>query len=335
MLVKFDNNYFLRREEASKGDKDAQIFIKSMLQAFLVEPKIIQKKIQSRIQALGITVSSDLPLMTKDAFTITIAEDNFDLGWQAAFQNIQLGQYEDSWEIFDVDSTLQFVKVAEGQRIEMAGFTGSKATAYVDYYGGALGISDKTIRFRKLYAYIDAARRFRNAFYTSQGNVFYALIAAAGAVNQTLYDAGADSQLKRDIRTINQAIFTLTDRCKDKGIGNTANIPLVIYANPFDEARLEAAFRAMSQDMSNVLGGAEMVTSRHPIQRIYTFNQFITAGNPLVCITGNKNQRAEALAPTSFKGEKDPLTLNEYEAVWSIYGGTIADSDQWQNFLMA
>jgi hypothetical protein len=334
-IVKFDNNFFNQLTEADKGNKDSQLYIRKTLQAYLFEPKIIQRNIQRKIQALGPTVSTDLPLMARDAFTITIAEDNFDLGWQAAFQNIPLGQYEDSWEIFDVDSALQFVKMNEGQKLEVAGFTGSKVTAYVDYYGGAIGRTDKVMRFRKLYAYIDAARRFRNNFFTTQADIFYALIAAAGAFNVTAYDGGADGQLRRDMRTINSAILTLTDRCKDKGIGNTANIPLVMYANPFDRARIEAAFTATTNPMSATESAATELSKTNPIQRIYTFNQFVVAGSPIVGIPGNKNQRSEALAPTTFKGELDVLTLNVHEAVWAIFGGVIADTDQWQQLTLS
>lgn len=329
MIVKLNKTIFAETlAKARIGDPTAQAQVRQCLQAFLYEPKIQQRKFKSQMQA--ITVSTDIAELTKKAFNITLAEDNFDLGWERAFQVISLGEYQLSWELFDVANSLTFVQVGEGQRITVNGITGTKTTAYAEYYGGALGFTDRMIRTRQIGAMVENARIFRNKFWISKADVHYALIAAAAALNVTAYNVVPTGELRRDIATIRDCIFALTDRCKDKGYGDMASTRIVVYANPFDEARIEAAFRVTTASLgaSNV-EGAE-ITKRHPIDRIYTFNQFILAGHPIFGIPGNKNQRADALPPTTYLGEKDPLTLNEYAAVWAIYGAIIADTDQWQ-----
>ncbi len=296
------------------------------MQAFVNKPKTL---LQKKIQAVG--VSTDFAQITKDSFNVTIENDNFDMGWEKAFRSVPLGKNQDSWEIYNVSNTITFVKVEEGARIEMNELAGTKTTAYVDYYGGAVGWTDKMIRFRKVPAMIDIASVFRNKFWTNKADNHYALLAAAiGAGNTTAYQgAAADGQLRRDIQTINLAAFTLGDTLKDKGYGDMATAPFLMYANPFDEDRIEAAFRALTGGMAHALRGAEQIT-RRKITRIYTYNSNITSGLPLLVLPGQKIQKAEAMAPTTYIADKDPFTLNEAQAVWSIYGAIVADTDQLQ-----
>ena len=129
------------------------------LQAFLNRPKT---KLKKQIQAIGISTSTDFPMVTKDSFNVTIESQNFDMGWERAFREIPLGQNQDAWEIYNAANSLTFTKVQEGQRIDVAGYTGSKVTAYVDHYGGAIGWTDKMIRYRKVAAMLDLAETFRN-----------------------------------------------------------------------------------------------------------------------------------------------------------------------------
>ena len=328
-LVKLNRPKFMDEiKKASEGDVTSKKLIKQTLQAFLYEPKLAQRKIKEQIQA--ITVSTDIANLTAKAFDITLAEDNFDLGWERAFKLVQPGEYQLYWEIFDVQNSLTFVKVAEGNKIMVAGITGTKAIVEADYYGGALGFTDKMIRTRQIGAMVDNARIFRNKYWVSKADVYYALIAAAAALNQTAYNATATGQLRRDIATINLGINTLIDRCKDKGYGDTATISLVMFINRWDLSRIEAAFKAQTPEMSSTIVEANEIPKKNPIERIYTFNQFIQQGSPIICIPGNKAQRADAMAPTTYIGEKDPLSLNEYAAVWAIHGGAIGDTDQFQ-----
>ena len=247
-IALFNAVYDLAEAEknGSHYDKTKEAKVIMALQSFHAKPLDVMKK---RIQAVG--VSTDFAILTKDSFNITLESDNFDLGFEVAFKQVSLGKGQDAWEIYDVANSLSFSRVEEGQRIEVAGLSGTKVTANVDYYGGAIGWTDKMIRFRKVPQMVSMAEVFRNKFWSDKANNFYALLAAAAALNITAY-AGivADGQLQRDVQTINAAAFALTNRLKDKGIGNMASPMLLLYYNPIDQSRLLAAMRVTTANLA-------------------------------------------------------------------------------------
>jgi len=319
----------LHKAYVNKDEQSSQM-ITGMLQSFCLEP-IIAKQKKYKLQSVG--VSTDFAILTKDSFNVTIEEDNFDLGWEQAFRNVTLGRGQDAWEIYNVENGLTFNQVEEGQRIQMDKISGTKVTAYVDYYGGALGWTDKMIRFRKVPAMVDRAMIFRNKFWTNKANNHYSLLSTAAALNVVAWQgAAADGQLRRDVLTINNAAFQIGNVNKNKGYGDMANAPLIMYANPFDEDRIEAAFRVTSNALAGgMLANATQIgqqITRRRIKRIYTYNSNITAGSPILVLPGQKSQKADAMQPTTYTAPVDPLTLNRYEAVWAIYGAVVADTDQ-------
>lgn len=316
------------------GDMRAKMQCKVALQAFLMKPKReVAKKIQAfrAIQAVG--VSTDFAKLVSDAFSVTIAEANFDLGYQGAFKTVPLGTGQDTWDIYDVQNGLTFHLVKEGGRIRVDELSGSLITCHVDYYGGAIGWTDQMIRYRKIAAMVDMATIFRNRFWSNKADNHYLLLATAAAGSVTGWrGAVADGQLRRDIQTINRAAFDLCDRCKDKGYGDTAAVQLIMYANPLDKARINAAFAAATQYMAAAQGPAVIV--QWNIQVVYTFNANIVAGSPILVLPGNKLQAAEDMPPTTFVAPKDPLTLQEVQSVWSIYGAAVGDTDQCQQLTL-
>ena len=315
-------------QNAQKGDQVASGKFLIALQAFMNQPV---KQYQKKIQAFG--VSTDFEKLTKDAFNVIIEEDNFDLKWEQCYRLVTLGKGQDSWEIANVENGITFNKVEEGERIEVNSMSGTKITAYVDYYGGALGWTDKMIRFRKIPMMVDMAMQFRNKFYTNKADNHYALLATAAALNTTAYQGvAADGQLQRDIQTINQAAFTLTNRNKDKGYGDMASATLVMYANPLDKRRINAAFRATTQAAAANGTVAQQVEYNINVQ--YTFNRNVVGGAPILILPKNKIQRAEPMAPKTYNAPTDVLTLNETQAVWAIYGAIVGDSDQAQTITL-
>lgn len=327
IICKKDKKFFETLEHGL-DDKDEVALQKCVvaLKAFFNQPQRILKK-RIHAQMTGISVSSDFPIVTKDSFNVTVQSQNFDMGYEKVYKLIPLGDNQDAWEIYDVANCLTFMRVEEGQRIDVAGFTGSKVTAYVDYYGGALGWTDKMIRYRKVAAMLDLAETFRNKFWVNKANNFYALLAAAGALNITAFAGVAgEGQLQRDIQTINLGSFTLTNRCRNKGYGDTANARLVLYYNPRDKNRILAAFNVTSSVLA--AAGRTGDTVNYNIELVPTFNAFVTAGSPLLVLPGNKIQRAEGMAPTPYGPKLDILSLNRVQSVWAIYGGIIGDTDQ-------
>jgi hypothetical protein len=314
-----------------KNDPVAANQVSKALQAFIQKPKTIQKKILKNIQA--VSVSTDFAQLTKDAFNVIIEEDNFDMGWERAFRTVTLGKGQDSWQIYNVENGLTFRKKDEGDRVEVEGISGTLVTAYVDYYAGALGWTDKMIRFRKVPAMVDQAAIFRNKFWSQKANVHYLLLAAAAALNVTVYQGvAADGQLQRDIQTINEGLFVLANRNRNKGYGDTANARYLMYANPRDKDRINAAKRATTAMTAAAGRTGDIIEWNFDV--IYTFDSNIVSGSPILILPGFRNQRADAMQPTTFTGPVDILTLNRVQSVWAIYGAIVADSDQAQTITL-
>lgn len=333
-LMKFTNNDRLFMDLAIKAfdEKDvvAAAKVRAAIQAFHNAPvtkfKASIQGFRQKIQALP-TVSTDFAKLVSDAFNITLGTQNFDLGYEEVFQDVPLNGTEDSWDMYDVQEGLTFQRVPEGDRIDLQGLTGTLVTVHTDYYGGALGWSDKWIRHRKIAPMIEKAMIFRNNFWANKADNHYLLLAAAAVGNVTAYQGVAgDGQLRRDIATINLAAFTLADRCKDKGYGDTAQVTLILYANPRDKDRVLAAINATTGQMANVAGRAVQINWN--IRPIFTFNSNIVTGTPLLVLPGHKIQKADAFPPTTYIVPKDPLTLNEGQAVWAEYGAAVGDTDQ-------
>lgn len=302
---------------------------KIALQAFINKPEMAVKK---KIQAVG--VSTDFPVITTPYYNTTIQEDNFDMGWMQVFKEVMLPKGRLDWTIYDVGNSLTFFRVEEGQRIEVANISGSKVTAECEYYGGAIGWTDKMIRAREIPAMVDLAQIFRNKFYVNKANNFYALIAAASALNVTPYQGVAgDGISRRIVLTLNRGAFNLGNRNLNKGYGDAANANFVLFANPRDEEAIEAAFRVTSGQLVAARENGTAITGRR-ITRVYTYNSNIVAGAPLLVWPGWKSQRAEVMAPTTYTQEVDVLTLNRVQAVWSIYGGVVADTDQFETITL-
>jgi hypothetical protein len=334
------NNIFfgLLQKAALDNDEKASAKCKVGLQAFMHEPLTQKAKIQAlseKIRTQAFTVSTDLPLLTGESFSLVNAEQNFDLGYEQAFQPIPRVQGKRYWSYITTQNGLTFIKVPEGGKIAVVGLSGDKVFFQTDKYGGAIGWTYEAIEGREIMQLVNLANIFRNRYYENKANIHYTLLQAAAATNAvTAYDAGADGQLRRDIRTINAAILTLTTRLLNKGYGDMANAGVIIYANRALEGRINAAMRASTDNMSNVTAGAEMITSR-PIKIVYTYNTAIAANRPIVLLPGWGFQRMDYMMPTAFTDKQDILSLNIAQAVWGDYGAGVADTDQAQNFLLS
>lgn len=307
---------------------------KIALQAFMRRPsnelyKRIDAFKKTPLQAFG--VSTDFSILPRGFYDLVVEESNFDMGWEMAYKLVQKDKNQKTWTIYTATNTLVVKKIPEGGHCEVAELAGDHVSGEVDYYGGGLGWTDAMIRYREIAAMLDKAAIFRNTFMTAKANRHYLLLATAGALNVTTYQGVAnDGQLQRDIQTINRCAFTLGDANKDKGYGDTANIPFIIYANPIDQERIEAAFNVTTGALA--AAGRTGGTVLRRMQRHYTYNSNITAHHPLMVLPGWRIQRAEDMAPTTYEAPIDVTTLNRVQTVWEIDGAAIADTDQVRQF---
>lgn len=300
-----------------------------VIQAFIAKPGAIAKK---KIQAVA--VSTDLVNSYGNAIDVITGAPNFDMGWEQAFKNITLMPGQDFWEIYDVTNGVTIKKIKEGGRVKIDKFEGASTLAYVDYYGGALGYTDKVVRFRKIQQMIDKAELFRNTYWVNKSNNHYVLLATAAALNPLAWQGTGTNTLTRDIATINRAAFNILNRVKDKGYDpNIAGAQLLLYYNPLDASRMLAALAATTAMLAQQgITGAAVNFNVKPVQ---TFNQYIVSGHPIMVLPGHKIQKAEAMSLTDFPMPKDPFTLNEAVAFWAIYGAAVADTDQCERLSLA
>jgi hypothetical protein len=320
------------------GDTKKGQQVMAALCAFMQEPKSVTRKIQAfmqqqrKIQAVG--ASSDFDELLSNAFNVTTAMDYFDMFYEDAFREVTLGTNQDHWDVYTVTKALTFYKVPEGGRVKLDTLYGKRIAAYVDYYGGGLGFTDRMIRYRHIAAMVDIAAQFRNAFWKNKADNHYALLATAGAVNETTFDTSAYGDvaaaaihtiLWNTIKTINTAASALVERNKNKGYFTSPDVKLIMYARKQDQGQLSAAFAATG---TSPQPANENLKVEWNIELKYTLNDNITIGKPILVLPGNKLQRADDMQPTTFVAPQDPLTLNQVQAVWAIYGAIIADTDQ-------
>lgn len=306
--------------------------VKAAINAFFNHPttpefkKKLQAFNQKKLQALGYAVSTDFADTAGMSFNAFFEMTEYDMGWENYFRQVQVSPYKRSWEIHTVKNGLTFKKLAEGEKVEVQGMNSTKDTISCDRYGGALGWSDEWIRFREVAAMMDLAETFRNRFFENKSAIHYKLIADAAALHPIAYQGvAADGRLRRDIDTLNQAIYQLGKINKGKGYaGNMARPQCILTADPIYMGRIEAAVRATTANMAPVAGKADQL--EYTFQRQYSFDPSLS-GKIVIGIPGNKSQKADILAPTQFT-DTDILTLTYIQAVYAYFGAGIGDTEQ-------
>jgi hypothetical protein len=289
------------------------------------------KGIKTRVQAFS--GSSAVTQLTKDVFNVTQAVEVFDVYWDRAFKSIPLKKGQFDWEIANVTSGITYQLIPEGSKVKFYGIGGTKVSASVQKYGTGLEITFETIEGRKLYKFVDLMEQQRAALYKLWATVHYGLIGTAATANQ--YDwqgESTDTQLQRDILTLNKICYEVGKACKDKWYGDTANGRFILYADPIYKARIMNALNATAADV--IRSGAKGETVSYMIDPYFTFDSNLTTDKITVGIPGNKTQNAVYLKDKSFK-EQDMSTLSVLSSHWTMFGGIVADTDQWAEAAMA
>jgi hypothetical protein len=309
---------------AEKAENTKKIY--GALQAFFNPVKTM--KLQALDKGFGVT--TDVAEINKTSYNFIMDSVEFDNLYEQAFMTVPLGEFQDSWETHTGKSGIAMSLVTEGDKIGVQAFTGSKITTYLQKYGEAIGITWDMINFRKIASLFELLTEARNQYLIKKSTVYYDLLKAAVGSNITTYQgAAADGETRRDILTFNVGTAALGNRMKLK-VPNASTGSILCYANPDDEARIEAVFRAKTTDMAGALGKNKEVTKR-PITRLYSYN--MTVGSPVLVWPGRKNQKAEA-------GVLRQLTANDIlidsfiQAYYAYWGGVCADSDQFQQLTL-
>ena len=305
---------------------------------------VLNKSIQAFMHGTGsrykdkiiqaFTGSSELPVLTKDVFTVTEPINNVDTLWQAAFRGIALRRGELSWEITNVTNGITFKLILEGGKVDFFGVSGTKSIIGIQKYGAGLGITWETMEGRKLYAFINQMEQARNALFVLWANIHYGLLDTAAANNAITWQGEVtDPVTDRDIATINKAYETVGNTLKDKGYGDMANAPMLLYAPPSLKARIMQAFRATSTDMirgrTNAAATGPLAAQiiEYNITPFFSWNSELTAAKAMLILPGQKIQNAMYMQELGLS-ERDIETLSELRSYWSAFGATVADTDQ-------
>ena len=277
------------------------------------------------------SVSSNFVEIGRGNPSVLINSDNFDRAWELAFVTVPPTPGQLHWEIHDVQNSIVVKQMAEGERVSMEGSGSSKQIVECAYYAGGTDWTDKLIRTNSIAALLNKMKALINAFWVAKADSFYQLIRTAAAFNgyTPLQAAGADNRIQKVVQTINFVSALIGRRNKDKYLGDTARLPLVMYATPEDESIIESAFRVTAANLINGDNDGEAVTSRR-IVRQYTYNQFVSQDTFIMCLPGGKNQRMDILDPTGLDVPVDPQTLNRGKTLWALFGGAVGDVEQIQ-----
>lgn len=302
------------------------------------QTKVVTKAVQAFMHKTGrkdgekliqaFTGSSDLPVLTKDVFNVVNQVPNYDLAWQEAYKGISLRKGQLSWEIGTVETGAAFKLIPEGGKVQFNRFTGEKVTIGIEKYAMGMGISWETVEGRKLYQFIDQMEQTRAKLYDLWAEIHYGLLATAGATNQIAYQLTAtESILERDIATINKGYEDLGEATKDKGYGDTANAPMLLYTSPKLKARVMQALRAASPDMVRSGRAKSGQVVEYNVAPRFTWNSNIPASKGLLVLPGNKIQNSVYLRELSLS-KQDMESLTELRSYWTAFGATVADTDQ-------
>lgn len=270
--------------------------------------------------------SSDLPELTKDVFNVTLAQPNFDLGWARAFKGVKLRKGELDWEIATMSDPAEFELTPEGAKCRMGSVSGGKVTAGIQKYSKGLGLTWELMEGRKLSQFIEKLEGTRAKLYGLWSLIHYGLLATAAANNQVSWQGTAtDTNLVRDIATLNKGAFDLAEANKDKGYGDMASPQLLLYISPKYRGRVNAALKASLEALTAGANNASPVD--WTITPVYTFNSQIPANKAVLVLPGNKIQNAVYLREFNQK-RKSIETLSEERSYWSAFGAIVADNDQ-------
>jgi hypothetical protein len=348
VFVKPENigNFFdaLKTNKNNASEKkavEAKRYVNSHLGHFVMRP---HRKVTAGLQAFkklqafnGGVVKGDLPQMLQDQVMVTMPSDtDVDMFWNVLFNEVPTTPTLDYFEITDVTKGMAFKKMEEGEKVSIYGLGGSAAKVGIDKYGSALGFSEETVRYRKIFKVVDKAKEFRHTYYQSKTDQFANLINAAAVQNVsdgflqawvTTYTNTNDSDkqtLIRDIDTLNDAGYKMAVKLKKKPYGNMANASFFLTLDPKMKTRINRAISYLNQPVS---GTRKML--EYNIVPIYTFNENVTTADTKgrLVLPGRKLMWGQQGELDNYN-YADVLTLTYAMAYYSWYGAGIGDTDQ-------
>jgi len=249
------------------------------------------------------------------------ATPDWDTGYEQIFDIRDFtGGTEPGFKILDVTSGLTFSKIPVGDKIKVYKASGSVVSVEFDRYGGGLNWDRTWFDDRQYWQIEDTAIEFRNKAYSQRAAAHYALIEAV--TNTTTWQGtSTDTEVNRDIKTINAAALAILTAVKDKGYGVNANTELILLAPLALMSRVNKAMTQLNQAFAG--SSRSIVFTVRPI-----FSLMLSSNSYYyVCLPKKKIKGGNRMDLTLYN-LFDPLLYADTVAGWMRYGAAIGDTDQ-------
>jgi len=212
-------------------NRDAAAQVLGAIQNFMARPARLADAFR-RLPVAELTTSDDFPAKIKDvAKMIQITPAEVDLTYEQVFD---IGDYTNSnksgFKVRKASSGLAFKKVLPGERIDVYKFSGEDYEVAFDDYGGAIGFLNRWFEDEDFVTIESVAKEFRAKYYQQKARAFISLIEAIAATTDVAWQGtSGDSQVTRDILTINAVIEKLIQLTENTGLVSDST-QFVIYA---------------------------------------------------------------------------------------------------------
>jgi hypothetical protein len=299
-------------------NRDAAAAVLGAIQNFMMRPARLAEAYR-RLPVAELTTSDDFPAKIKDVMKmIQITPAEIDLTYEQVFD---IGDYTNSnksgFKVRKATSGLAFRKVGPGERIDVYKFSGDDYEVPFDDYGGAIGFLNRWFEDEDFVTIESVAKEFRAKYYQQKAKAFISLIEGiAAATNVAWQGQSTDSQVTRDILTINAVIEKLIQLTENTGLVSDST-QFIIYAPLRLKGRilraLDTTWHRTKDDVTS-----EVVYDVKPLfsPNFADVMKFYGVIPKMLLDGGN---RKDLVTPT----QPDVLANAQVVAGWGRYGGAV------------
>lgn len=313
----------------SKIDFSDPEHVKKWAGAFQHFMRVPQRSKEFKAALQQFTLKGDFPAEILQVLEKVHATTDWDNGFEQIFDIRDfMGTNQSGFDILDVSSGLTFAKVPIGDKIKIFKMEGAKTSVTFDRYGGGLNWDRTWFDDKQYWQIEDTAIEFRNKAFSSRATNFYALIEAVTGKDLAWQGVSTDSEVTRDVKTINQAALNILTALKNKGYGTNANSELILLAPLALKSRINKALALLNQAVSG--SPRDIVFTVRPV---YTL--MLTSTSVSWMALPKKKSKGGYRQDLTLFNLFDPLSYADTVAGWMRYGGAIGDTDQFQKLASA
>lgn len=299
------------------------------IQEFQEDRKLHQEMVQ-KVQEF--TAASDFPTSILPVIQKYDQLTYYDNAYEQIFDVRDMsGLRRNGFDLLDIANNVRFLKTPLGKKAKLYQMSGEKEHIYFERYAGGLNW-DRTLFDDEEYLTIESlAKAYRNAAYLTRAGVYYALIEALPAAQNTGWAAhpdgvaaGARGYLAGcDAATMNAAAQSIILNVLNRGYGVTPQNTTFVVLVPLQlRGRIKQALN-ISYDLS-----ATTPVIDYKFQMITT-TMLVATNVYYVILPRNKWIAGYRMDLTTFT-DFDILSYTDAQVGWMRYGGALGDVQQAQ-----